>query len=260
MEDDASIDYAKRAVRSLKTMTVPRELLEAYLTMAAVLDANGEGWKAQGYLDLAREQLDRLPQTASKTMARRSYLVAWFFYGWADRRSGMPVSAAPLMTIPVFEALVIELESSLGREHRRTLEAVDILVGCLLEAEHFAQASNLAMSLYIKCARSFGDNHVQTAYAAGKFGKANLQLDDLDSAEWGLSKAVKILSKNFPIGHQNRITFHEGLAVCLEKMGKSIEAETVREELKSLLIDRFFNVRRRALPSRLDRSPGSKAT
>jgi hypothetical protein len=241
MEDDASIDYAKRAVRSLESMNEPLELLEGYLTMAAVLDANGEGWKAQGYLDLASEQLDRLPQTASKTMARLSYLVAWFFYGWADRRSGMPVSAAPSMTIPVFEALVIELESSLGREHRRTLGAVDILVGCLLEAEHFAQASNLAMSLYLRCVRSFGDNHVQTAYAAGKFGKAKLQLDDLDSAEWGLSIGRKILITSFPPGHQNRIFFHDSLAVCLEKMGKMVQAEAVREELEQGLIGRYFN-------------------
>ena len=241
MEDDGSIEYAKRAVRSLESMNEPLELLEGYLTMAAVLDANGEGWKAQGYLDLANEQLDRLPQTASKTMARHSYLVAWFFYGWADRRSGMPVSAAPLMTIPVFQALVTELESLLGREHRLTLEAVDILVECLLEAEHWAEASNLAVSLYLRCERSFGADHLQTGYAAGKFGKAKFLLDDLVSAEWGLSKAVEILSNSFPPGHQSRVVFHDSLAFCLEKMGKMVEAEAVREELEQGLIGRYFN-------------------
>jgi hypothetical protein len=237
--DDASIVYAKRAVRSLESMDEPLVLVESYLAMAAALDSNGEGWKAQGYLDLAREQLDRLPQTASKTMARRSYLVAWFFYGWADRRSGMPVSAVPSMTISAFEALVVELESLLGREHRCTLEAIDLLVRCLLEAERWAEASNLAMSLYLRCVRSFGAKHVQTGYAVGKFGKAKFRLDDLESAEWGLSKAVEILSKGFPPGHQSRIVFHDALAACLEKMGKTIEAETVGAELKQGLIDRF---------------------
>jgi hypothetical protein len=218
LADDASLVYAKRAVRSLESMDEPRDLLEGYLTMVAVWDAKGEGWRAQSYLDLALEQLDRLPNTASKTIARHSYLVSWFFYGWADRRSGMPVSAVPSITIPAFQALVLELESLLGREHRRTLEAVDLLVGSLLEAKRWAEASNLAMSLYLRCVRSFGANHLQTAYAAGKFGKAKLQLDDLDSAEWGLSMAVRILSENFPKGHQNRTIFHDSLAACLEKM------------------------------------------
>jgi len=217
LADDASLVYAKRAVRSLESMDEPRDLLEGYLTMAAIWDAKGEGWRVQGYLDLALEQLDRLPNTASKTIARHSYLVSWFFYGWADRRSGMPVSAVPSITIPAFQALVLELESLLGGEHRRTLEAVDLLVGCLLEAKRWAEASNLAMSLYLRCVRSFGANHLQTAYAAGKFGKAKLQIDDLDSAEWGLSMAVTILSNNFPIGHQNRTTFHDSLVACLEK-------------------------------------------
>jgi hypothetical protein len=242
LADDAAITYAKHAVRSLELMNEPRELLEGYLTMVAVLDANGESWRAQAYLDLACDQLDRMPQTASKIMARHSYLIAWFFYGWADRRSGMPVSAKPSITIPAFQALVIELESLLGREHRRTIEAVDLLVGCLLEAKRWVEASNLAMSLYLRCVRSFGANHIQTAYAVGKFGQANLQLSDLDSAEWGLSNAATILKKNFPLKHQNRTTFHADLAVCLEKMKKTTEAEMVREELDRGLIDRILYV------------------
>jgi hypothetical protein len=82
---------------------------------------------------------------------------------------------------------------------------------------------------------------LQTGYAAGKLGKAKLRLDDLVSAEWGLSKAVEILSNSFPPRHQSRIVFHDSLAVWLEKMGKMVEAEAIREELEQGLIGRYLN-------------------
>jgi hypothetical protein len=208
----------------------PDLLLEGYLAMAAVLDSNGEGWGAQDYLDMARGQLDRLPPSARKTLCKHDYMIAWFTHGWAG----------PSMTIPAFQTLVIEEESLLGREHRRTLEAVDHLVGSLMSGEQFIDAKALALSLYLRCSRVFGDNHVQTAYAAGKFGLASLKINDLNSAEWGLSKASEILAASFPESHQSRSVFLEPLSQTYERLGMKEEAEEVRERINAAMIRRLM--------------------
>jgi len=240
LADNASINYAKRAVRSLEITGSSLDRIEAYLAMAAVLDANAEGSRAQDYLDRARIQLDEMPNTASKTLALHAYMVAWFFFGWADRRSGMPVSEVPAVTIPRFRALVAELEALLGREHRRTLESVDMLVGALLGAECWAEASHLAKSLYLRCYRTFGPEHLQTGFAVGKYGKASLHLDELESAESALMKADEILAKNFPRNHQSRIVFLKPLAEVYERMGRADDANSVRNRLQSETIGQYF--------------------
>jgi len=58
----------------------------------------------------------------------------------------------------------------------------------------------------------FGETHPSTAFAAGKFGKANLELGELVDAEWGLSKAHEILAAVFPPGHPHAALYLNDLA------------------------------------------------
>jgi hypothetical protein len=139
----------------------------------------------------------------------------------------------PQATMRGLEELVCEMESLFGRENRETLEAVDYLVGALMSGDKMQEAKNLAMSSYLRCYRVFGDAHVQTAFAAGNFGVASLHLDDLVSAEWGLSKATEILVKTFSESHQTSSTFLEPLAKTYERMGREHDAKTVRDKLIS---------------------------
>jgi hypothetical protein len=240
LEDEKSIAYARRAVRILESKGSPFHLIEAYLVMAAVLYSNGEGWNAQEYLELADDVLDQLPPSPARILAECEYTIAWFNFGWANQFSGQPISDFPSITIPRFQELVDEMESVFGREHRSTLGAVDFLVGALMTAELWQEAKNLAMSLYLRYYRMFGEAHVQTAYAAGKYGVASLRLDDLDSAEWGLSKASELLSKTFAGHHQSRTVFHEPLAETYERMGRLDDAKAIRDQLKSEMIGRYL--------------------
>jgi hypothetical protein len=204
--------------------------LSAYIVLASYFDASGEGWQAKKYATLAVSKLKELPDTASKIDVRHDVLTGWFFW------SGVGPEAA----LPVLSELVDQEEQILGREHRRTLETVDCQVGCLHHCGKFGEAANLAMSLYLRCYRVFGEKHLQTGYAAGKYGKASLELGDLEDAEWGLSKAVEILKAGFPPMHQSRIVFHDSLANCLERMGDPVRANAIRDELHAGIVGRFF--------------------
>lgn len=231
LADPASIRHAERAVQYLEPAGPSLDLLSAYVAMAAVLDANGRPWDADNYSRRAIAALDDLPDSGRKAQVRHTAVLGWFFNSFTRPQEAQPVLAD----------LVEQEERILGREDRRTLESVDCLVGSLLGCERFAEATNLAMSLYLRCYRTFGEDHLQTGYAAGKYGRAKLALDDMDSAEWGLSKAAEILKRNYPDEHQSRTVFHEALATCLEKMGKPEEAKAIRDELTQGMLGRFFD-------------------
>jgi hypothetical protein len=204
------------------------ELVEAYAVMAAVTDADGRGWEARSIIEKALGLLDSLPDGMRKHLIRHTVLVGWFF-----------CTAYPMEALPVFEDLVKVETAVFGPEHRRSLESVDIQVGCLMALDRWAEASNLAMRLYQMCYRTFGENHVQTGYAAGKYGKSCLYLNDLDSAEWGLAKASRILRETFPKGHQSRLTFLEPLAEAYSQMGRTEDAAAIKAEWLEGQIARF---------------------
>jgi hypothetical protein len=163
-----------------------------------------------------------------KHLTRHTGLIGWFN------------TAYPMEALTVLEDLVRVEASAFGPEDRRSLESVDIQVGCLMALDRWSEASNLAMSLYQRCHRTFGENHVQTGYAAGKYGKSCLNLNDLDSAEWGLAKASRILRETFPEGHQSRLTFLDPLAETYSRMGRTLEAASISAELEESQIARFF--------------------
>jgi hypothetical protein len=236
LADPLSLRFAKKAVLLLEPNGPSFDLVESYALMAAVSDADGRGWEARSISAKALCLLDSLPDGMRKHRIRHTVLLGWYN------------TAYPMEALPVFEDLVKVETSVFGSEHRRSLESVDIQVDCLMALDRWAEASNLAMSLYQRCYRTFGEDHVQTAYAAGKYGKSCLNLNDLDSAEWGLAKASRILRETFPEGHQSRLTFLEPLAETYSRLGRTLEAASTRSQLEESQIACFFDHQSLVIP------------
>jgi hypothetical protein len=227
LADPLSLRFAKKAVLLLEPNGPSFDLVEAYAALAAVTDADGRGWEARSISEKALGLLDSLPDGMRKHLIRHTVLVGWYS------------TANPMEALPVFDDLVKVETSAFGPEHRRSLESVDIQVDCLMALDRWAEASNLAMSLYQRCYRKFGEDHVQTGYAAGKYGKSCLHLNDLESAQWGLAKASRILRETFPEGHQSRLTFLEPLAETYSQMGRTVDAADIKAEWLEGQIARF---------------------
>jgi hypothetical protein len=232
LADSASLVYAKRAVQVLEPLGPSEDLVSAYVVMSLCLSSDGEIFKAEDYYRLASSTLYQIPDSTNRILMRHKLVIGKFF---SDNNDYDRIGERY-----VISNLVEDEERIFGTEHRLTLESVDLLVGCLLREELWIEASNLAMSHYLRCYRVFGEDHPQTGYAAGKFGIASFHLDDFESAEWGLSKATEILAKNFPEGHQSRSVFLQPLAETYERMQRPAQAEVIRERLKSEMIGHFF--------------------
>ena len=230
LADASSLTYARRAVKVLESIGQSEDLVSAYTAMSLCLSSNGQNFEADEYYQLARSALDKSPDTINKIIAKHE-LISGHFFTSNYARPGEKYAIT---------SLVKEEEIALGREHRLTLESSDLLVGCLLSEECWADACDLAMSLYLRSYRTFGQDHVQTGYAVGKYGIASLHLGDLVSAEWGLSKATEILAQSFPEGHQSRTVFLKPLAETYDQMGKPEESQLIRQCLKSELVGQFF--------------------
>lgn len=228
LADPLSLGFAKKAVLLLESCGPSFDLVEAYAALAAVTDADRRGWEARSISEKALGLLNRLPDGMRKHLVRHTVLVGWYN------------TAYPMEALPVFEDLVKVETAAFGPKHRRCLESVDIQVDCLMALDRWAEASNIAMILYQSCYRTFGEDHVQTGYAAGKYGKSCLYLNDLESAEWGLAKASRILSETFPKGHQSRLTFLEPLAETYSRMGRAADAAAVNAEWQEGQIARFL--------------------
>lgn len=230
MADSASLAYAKRAIKVLEVLEQSQDLASAYTVMSLCLSSNGENFEAEKYYHLATNLLEKISESTNKILLKHEVVVGHFFTSNYVRMG----------ECEVISNLVAEEEQVLGREHRLTLQTLDLLVGCLQSEERWAESAELALSLYQRCFRTFGEDHVQTGYAAGKFGKAKMHLNDLESSEWGLSKATEILAKAFPERHQNRSIFLEALAETYERMELPHKAKPIRERLKSELIGQFL--------------------
>jgi hypothetical protein len=229
LADPQSIRYAEKAVAILKDQGPSLDLAEALTVLAAVLDADGRGWESRSRCVEALALLEDLPGSQRRHLTKHDVVMTAL------------LTAYPSEAFRLLEPLVRDEEEAFGGEDRRTLESVDHLVGYLNATERWAEANNLGMSLYLRCYRTFGEDHVQTGYAAGKYGEACLHLDDLVSAEWGLSKAVEILRGAWPKGHPSRTIFHQRLTELYTRMGRPDEAAAIEAELKSGLISRYVN-------------------
>ena len=227
-----ALKYAKKAVDILDERDDLASLLEAWISLALNLNSSGDGWLGAELAERALARLNELPVDARRLDIEHSIVLGWFFASSLERSDAH--------AHPTLSKLVEREERVFGREHRRTLESVDCLVGCLLGQGRNVEASNLAMSLYLRCYRVFGETHPSTAFAAGKFGKANLELGELVDAEWGLSKAHEILAAAFPSGHQRAALFLNELACTYDRIGNVDEAKRIRAEQKSALVGRFF--------------------
>ena len=227
MANPASIKYAQKAVAIFEQKGNSFELVRAYAALGAVTAANGNGWQAREIYEQALLKLEDLPDGVQKHQSRYAVLINWFnvTYSWE--------------ALPVFEELVSTLERVFGREDRRTLAAVDILIECLMGSERWSEASNLAMSLYLRCYRTFGEDHLQTGYAAGKYGKACLKLDELEEAQWGLEKASNILESNWPRSHPSAGVFLEPLAETYQRMGLPTKAQETRAKWQHSMMFRY---------------------
>lgn len=210
--------YANKALRALGDFGDSLDLVDALSLKAAVLKSEEKGWAARPVMEEAFEILDKVPDSPRKDMASQ---VAWLT--WA-------MSADEHEVLSELPKQIASQEARLGREHRRTLETVDRYLVSLIRMEQWQEANNLAMSAYLRCYRVFGEDHLQTAYAAGNFGIASLHLDDLDSAEWGLLKAHEILYARYDSGHPNRTDFLWKLSELYDRTGRAAEAERLRDE------------------------------
>ncbi len=221
LADPSALRYAKRAVSLIEEFgkgTVSSALLSGWICLALNLDAAGEEFEAKKFAEMSLAGLAKIPKTEDPTLISHEITLGWFFSSMAHLARAESI----------LKKLILREETVFGREHRATLETVDCLVGCLLGQEKYADASNLAMSLYLRCYRSLGERDVSTAFAAGKFGKASLALGDIESAEWGLSKAHEILIEVFPPLHQHSRLFLMELAVTYDRAGKIDLAEKTR--------------------------------
>ena len=226
-----ALKYAKKAVDILEERDDLASLLEAWICLALNLASSGDGWLGAELAERALARLDELPDDARRLDIEHSIVLGWFS---ASSLQGQHNAE------PVLSKLVEHEERVLGREHRRTLETVDHQVRCLLMQEKYVESSSRAMDLYQRCCRAFGRAHPSTAFAAGKFGQANLALGVLCAAEWGLSKAHEILAAVFPPGHPHAALYLNDLACVYDRLGNADEAKRIRAEQKSALVGRLF--------------------
>jgi hypothetical protein len=228
LADPLSLRLAKKAVSLLENKGLSHDLIEAYAALAVTTHGGGRAWEAKEVSERGLRLLECMPDSLSKHHLRHTVLMGWF----------NPVY--PEEALPIFESLVKKEEQIFGKEDRRTIESIDLQVGCLIALERWVEAHNLGMSLYLRCYRAFGEDHVQTGFAAGKYGIACLKIGDLTSAEWGLRTATRILSLAFPDKHQSRHVFLSPLADTYAHMGRKLDADSVHSEIAKELLGVLF--------------------
>jgi non-specific serine/threonine protein kinase/serine/threonine-protein kinase len=135
--------------------------------------------------------------------------------------------------LPLLTDLLDRRTKILGRDHPRTLVAINQLGGMYLKMEKVDRALELFQESLSLKQKKYGDDHPETRAAEGNLAVIYRQLGRLDLALPLMQKVLDSLKATMGENHPNTVAAHFNMAAILIADGKTDEALKAFEEFRA---------------------------